>query len=345
LSKRETDRVGEIVAELDLVRIESPSAIRALLPEIRVLTALESMACICPVERTTGWGVERFEIENFANGTRFRQLTLEYLSRAPRRYGCFDPVDPEATQRNVVLDLEDLVPREDLEKSVGFAHVLRPLRLDGHRVVRALICDETSLLAWFGGFQTGPITDNQRRLIGLLLPALRRRLSLERRLDAAPLMAAALAATLEHIASPAFVVNGSGRVFEANAAGKALLATSGSEVSQSLRAALAKQPGSLRFDVTPFREQGLPEHSLAVLGSRTTDTRVAVSIARAVTRLKLTPRQRDVLVLLMRGHSNISIASALQIRERAVEQHVSALLDRAAVDSRAALIAQVFLKT
>ncbi|MDB4960833.1 MAG: Bacterial regulatory protein luxR family [Myxococcales bacterium] len=54
-------------------------------------------------------------------------------------------------------------------------------------------------------------------------------------------------------------------------------------------------------------------------------------------------RKRDVLELLIRGETNATIAHALAITERAVDQHVSAMLDRAAVDNRSALISVVLL--
>lgn len=344
LSKRQTDRVEAIASELELFRIESPSAITALLPDIRELIGLESIACICPVERASGWGVERFDIDNFVNGTRFRQLTLAFLSAAPHRYGFFDPDAPEVEQQNVPLELSDLIPDGERTKSRGFTEVLRPLHLDQHHVVRALVCDETSLLAWFGGFQPLSSTEEQRALMRLLVPALRRRLLIERRMSAAPLMAAALAATLEQISCPAFVVNAAGRIFEANTAGQALLATNRNDVSSSLHAALSNQPGAIAMELTPLKERGVVDHWLAVVSVGTSDVTLTRAVARAVVRFKLTPRQREVLVLVLQGRSNTSIASTLGISERAVEQHVSTMFDRAAVDNRAALVARVLLE-
>lgn len=41
----------------------------------------------------------------------------------------------------------------------------------------------------------------------------------------------------------------------------------------------------------------------------------------------LTPRQREVLALMAQGHSNAAIASQLQITEKVVVKHVSAVYD------------------
>jgi DNA-binding NarL/FixJ family response regulator len=60
-----------------------------------------------------------------------------------------------------------------------------------------------------------------------------------------------------------------------------------------------------------------------------------------VTRWQLTPRQGEVLGLVSRGLANATIAAALGCGDRAVELHLTALFDRAGVESRAALVARV----
>ncbi len=49
---------------------------------------------------------------------------------------------------------------------------------------------------------------------------------------------------------------------------------------------------------------------------------------------RLTPRQGDVLALLLQGLSNKRIALALDIAESTVKEHVSAILQRLGVRSR-----------
>ena len=101
----------------------------------------------------------------------------------------------------------------------------------------------------------------------------------------------------------------------------------------------------MQFELTRLREHGVGDHWLAVLRGPTHDPRIARAIALAASRFRLTPRQREVLHLVLRGDANTTIAAALTISERAVEQHVSAMFDRAAVNSRAALVAAVLLGT
>ncbi len=56
---------------------------------------------------------------------------------------------------------------------------------------------------------------------------------------------------------------------------------------------------------------------------------------------RLTPRESEVLALLLRGYENKRIAAELGIVEQSVKQHVSAILARFAVPNRAALAIEV----
>ncbi len=60
---------------------------------------------------------------------------------------------------------------------------------------------------------------------------------------------------------------------------------------------------------------------------------------------RLTPRQLEVMRLLARGSTNKQIATALSVSERAIKAHVSILLEKFAVQNRAALIAHVLSGT
>jgi PAS domain S-box-containing protein len=56
--------------------------------------------------------------------------------------------------------------------------------------------------------------------------------------------------------------------------------------------------------------------------------------------IHVTPRERDVLVLLLRGLENKQIAAELGIAEQSVKEHVSSLLAKFAVPNRASLVAE-----
>jgi DNA-binding NarL/FixJ family response regulator len=52
----------------------------------------------------------------------------------------------------------------------------------------------------------------------------------------------------------------------------------------------------------------------------------------------LSPRERDVAVLVGRGQTNAQIAARLHLSERTVEKHVSSLLRKLGLDSRTAVV-------
>jgi hypothetical protein len=89
--------------------------------------------------------------------------------------------------------------------------------------LRVLVCEGPSLLGWVGGFRREPYAHRDKALLRAIVPALRRRMTLERTLATAAHMHAALEAALDAIPSPAFVVTASGVPSLANAAGRAAI--------------------------------------------------------------------------------------------------------------------------
>ncbi|MGE5186007.1 MAG: hypothetical protein ACM31C_28320, partial [Acidobacteriota bacterium] len=250
VSTRDAHQLRAIATELAVLRLDGTSVLAEVLPEIRTLLDVDGMLCMCPVERPTGWAVERFDADHMPNPTKFRRTWLEFLARAPRRYAWYDPIRPEPWQRNKVLDALDIIPQGELEASPIYERVLRPFSLHAHHQLRALVCDGASLLAWFGTFQQDTPTARQRQLLAALVPAMRRRLALERRLAAAPRVELALEAALDRLGAPAFVLDGSGRVQAANRSGEALLAARRTDVRRALVDAVAGRAADPSFELT-----------------------------------------------------------------------------------------------
>jgi DNA-binding NarL/FixJ family response regulator len=140
-------------------------------------------------------------------------------------------------------------------------------------------------------------------------------------------------AALETIASPAFLVRAPDEVIRSNARGEALLAAEPEAVRATLRDG---RPGGATTSALP----GVEGYTLVVLPEAADDVRTRA--AAAARRWKLTPRQREVLEVLARGRSNAAIAQALGCSEKTVEVHVSALLEKAAADGRAQLVARLW---
>jgi DNA-binding CsgD family transcriptional regulator len=60
---------------------------------------------------------------------------------------------------------------------------------------------------------------------------------------------------------------------------------------------------------------------------------------RSIGRLRVSPRQREILELLALGHTDKEIARALDISERTVETYLSQLYEKTGIHRRAGLVA------
>lgn len=340
-SQAETKAITAIEAELAVIR-PARSAIAEVLPAVEALLRTENVLVLTPAPAPAGFRIERFDT-TVPRASKLQQLFVDFLARAVRRYAWYDPIRPEPAQRNVVLEAREVIPAGELERSDIYRQVLRPAGLHAHYQPRALVCEGASLLAWVGSFQDGPVDARHRALFTRLVPALQRRLAAERKLQTGARHVAALEAALEHVGAPALVVSASGTVHEANAAARALLERAGAEVHHALRARIAGRPASYAFELTELAAPGLPRTWLAILRPSTRDERIRACVDKATTRWDLTARQRDVLAEIVHGHATVTIAATLGISERAVELHVTAILDRVGVDSRTALVAAALL--
>jgi DNA-binding CsgD family transcriptional regulator len=255
----------------------------------------------------------------------------------------YDLARPAPAQRNRLIEATAMIDASVCGGWTGSAlcrEVLEPLGLGRQQQHRILLCDQGSLLAWFGAFHTGPLARWQQRTMHAIARPLRRRLLAERRLGAAPRSLAALDAALENIGAPAFVVRASGAILTLNGEGRRLFEASRDVVRAALHDALRGRPTSIAFDVTEIRDNGMSMCWL-VIARPAPALVLETALARAEARWQLTPRQRQVLELVVRGLTNDTIAAELGLSARAVELHVSALLARTGVGSRAAIVATV----
>lgn len=341
LSKKDSARIRAIGAELETIRVGGPDVLDVILPELRAVLGTATFVAIHLSERSLGWEIDLLHQEGFADPDYFVRVCETFFPNAPSRYAWYNAVSPEPQQRNRVIEAIGHIPPGELEASAIHSGFLVPLKVNGHRQLRALVCDGPALLAWFGSFHPEPLDARQYRVLTAVLPSVRRRLAIEQRIRAAPRAFAALAVALDYLGAPSFVLDRRGEIHEMNRSATALLASRHKAVRASLKDAVARRPSELAFELTQLRDKGTSVGWLAVLRSAEEDARTLEQVALAAARWRLSRRQTDVLGLLARGMSNLSIAAELGIGERAVELHVSALLDRAGVDSRAALVARI----
>jgi DNA-binding NarL/FixJ family response regulator len=157
-------------------------------------------------------------------------------------------------------------------------------------------------------------------------------------LDDALLRHPAFAAVLEAIPTAAFVVDARGAVVCTNAQGRAAPRADEDAVRAALAGAVRGEPGVPSFVLRKLGGQGPRARYLAV---RTAGVEGPWARARVLAeRWGLTGRQAEVLAQLAQGGCNKDIALRLGCAEVTVEFHVTALLRKAGVESRAALVAR-----
>lgn len=330
-----------LAEELKVFALDRGSAIDTVLPVIGSLLETDNLLLFTPAERIAGG----FELARYHDTGRIgfvRERLAAFFESAPQRYAWYDPTRPEPEQRNRVLDALDIIPPDEYEQSAIYHKAMRPAGMHRRRQPRVLLCDGPSLLAWFGTFYDGAVPPRLISLLRRVTPMLQRRLRVERMLERAPLGLAGLAACLSQLGAPAFVIAESGAIVETNDAGRALLDTS-PLTRRALAEALRRRPTPMPVQLTRLTEPGAPALWLAIMPSQTADESVVAAVTRASERWELTRRQREVLEHVINGAANVTIAAELQVSVRAIELHVTSLLDRAGVDSRSALVAQVLL--
>lgn len=160
-----------------------------------------------------------------------------------------------------------------------------------------------------------------------------------RLLGEGPLAKVALAAALEQITSPAFIVSKSGTMLHANTRGTEVVDASESRRRALFVRALATlgQPDTtLAALVTPLRVEGRPTYYLVIFGEKASPVE---RVAQTSALWELTPKQTEVVAHVSRGLSNKQIASALGCTERTIETHLTAIFRKAGLDGRSSLLA------
>lgn len=336
-----TNALRAAIEKIESVRLDGSSI--SFLPDLKEALGLAAIVYTQPVQKTVGWACEAFETDGVANPTRMRRSISEYLEATPQPVPWLDLRHPPADQANRAVDLEALIGSTKYRTSAPFARIVAPTELAEHCVARVLVCDGPNLVAWLGGFSEIAFSIDQLEALTSVAGPVRERLRIERLLGSAPRIHAALEATLQQIGAPALLVDARGRVHEMNRAARELLDARRDDVFASIAAVRARKAPTLPFTVTRVSTNGQPEQFLAVMRPRSPEARMSLLVTLASNRWKLTPRQAEVLALLVRGDSNAQIAKALGISARATELHVTAIFDRAGVENRSQLVAAVLL--
>ncbi|HEY6107149.1 MAG TPA: LuxR family transcriptional regulator [Anaeromyxobacteraceae bacterium] len=339
LTNDDRRRVAEASACLATMVDGGPPGVSAVLPDFRRLLGMPHALSFAVGDRGEGPAIDF--LHGYGVPTHQVSAALGEMARHFQgRFGGFDALRPERAQRNVPMTMRDVVAAAARPMPV-VGELFPRFGIAGYDQLRVLVCDGESLLAWVGGFREAPFTGRDKQVLGALVPALRRRLAVERQLGEAPLAIAALAAALEAVGTAAFVIRGSGAVVHANSAGRALLDQDRRMVTALLHDQV-RGVAAAAFDLVHL-QGGVPDHWLALLrgGARPDPTPRA---AAAVRRWGLTPREREVLGRLALGEANKTIADALGCSPNTVEVHVSGLLEKSGCESRAQLVARFWTR-
>jgi DNA-binding CsgD family transcriptional regulator len=212
---------------------------------------------------------------------------------------------------------------------------------------RAIVRDGRSILAVVHAFGAPAVSAGARRKLAGAIDSLVTRLSMEKRVEEVALVRAALAVTLEALPGEAWILDEAGEVSLANDRASSRHEQEGSALATRLIRAVRsgrriEGAGTFQrngFAVSRVERDGQPRLFLVrALGEPSPETAVTL----ASRRWGLTEKQTRVLSLLCQGHANKAIAAELGCAENTIEYHVTRLLAKANVESRAELIARVY---
>lgn len=259
------------------------------------------------------------------------------------RFGLYDCSRPEPEQRNRVLawtgpEVEALA--RDGTSRVA-AEIYPRTQAAWRAQARLLLCDGPSLLAWVGAFREEPFDEGELRALRVVGSAMRRRLRLERRF-ARDRARSTLDAVLDGVGGVVFVVASDGKVLEANRAAREHLERAKAATSAELADAVrdGRHP---RWSVSPLALRAGPPCFLVTTRAEHPDG-MRARIDAATKAWALTARQRQVLEKVAEGNPNRTISAMLGIAERTVELHLTAIFEKAQVESRAELVAVLHAK-
>jgi DNA-binding CsgD family transcriptional regulator len=334
----EASRLRAITGELASLTDDAPSALHWLVPAVRELLGSE---------KAFAWSVkpngERAAVEDGATDrlpARLISFCDEWMATKPVNWTSYNPLRPEASQRNRAMTLGDICAATGLHPTsapIGI-EVYPRFGMARDDQLRVLVCDGASMLAWVGVSQCDPVTPLQKQLLQRLVGPMKRRLATERLLREGRTTRGLLDAAFEAIAAPAFVLGERGRLLDANRAGTVWLRWDRAAREALLASAVRGGRARAGFAITKIVARGAPVRFLAV--RQGVDAAAAHALHASVSRWGFTRREAEIFAHLSRGKPNRAIAAELAISERTVETHLTSMFGKAQVGSRAELLAR-----
>lgn len=325
-------------AQLKAMPCTSRDSLDEVLSPLRDLLRAERACVYRFVGDDDGYRLETLHWSGYSMPSPVRAAVANVIASAPHSPHSWDPQRIEPHRRNVAHLSRQCMDPESWQQLPIVRGVYRKVGLLPFDQTTALICDGKTFLGMVGGFREELFTAREVALLQALVPALRRWLQWRLRVGRLLMAGSALPAVLEAIAAAAYVVDDHGSVMFCNDAGQRALAADRRGVREVLSQCVREGCSNDRFAVTRVAEAGIPGMTLAI--ERAPASLIDAVLVRAGRVWTLTPRQLDVLRLLVQGHANRTISEWLGCSERTVEIHVSAILVRAGAESRTALVAK-----
>ena len=324
-------KADELASSLVLSE-DSSTFLPGCVREVQSLLGAE-LTIACEFIRTDGGiGAERLPTGNAA-GERLR-CALAAMRREGQ--GSSAPACPLAmASPHPVVTLDEVQRSLSREQADEMRHSMLESGLGRHDVLRVLVAHEDEPLTCMAAFRGYRYDAVERRGIERVARALRQRLRLERRLREVPVADAGLAAAMEALRVPAFLVRGV-NVVHANALGRARIEAHLNATREVIAQAWAGHPPA-GVEVTAVRSPGAPDHALIVMRAMPDDVESRAALLAA--RWGLTRRQREVLAWVARGCSNKAVGLRLGCAESTVELHVTNILRKSGYGSRAQIVA------
>lgn len=324
---------ADIIAELGVVRLDSPSPLADLAPQLEVLLEADSTFTYRPVLSAHGWTFEWLTASG-ACSLLVDDISSTWNANATSEVAFYSPARPEPAQRNRVLHPRDLVSEKTYTESPTYDLFVKA-GIAEHDQLRVLLCDGPIQVGWMGGFRAQRFGPAEHELLTELTRPVLRRIQVERILMDHARGLHGLEVVLEALPRAAAIVSADGRVEHANSAFFGLHPQP-EEAMRSVARALAGEPN--RWRAQPLETAGAPRFFLVVQRPADAARERALVAARA---WRLTPRQTEVLERIVRGRANKEIAVELGCAVRTVELHVAAVLKKASCDRRIEVIVRV----
>jgi DNA-binding CsgD family transcriptional regulator len=333
---RDLAAIRDVTEALDTFRSDEPQGLPVVMAPIRELLRFDVAITYGVAAEADGFRLNFAEARGRVDVGAFRGVMGGFVGQQKAVFAGYNPARPEPWNRNRILAYPDLVRRGLTTRPI--VELLRRLRLDAKQQLRVLVCDGPSLLGWVGGYRAEAYRRRDYQALAALVPAIQRRLRLERALAVSGTLRAALDVAMEVIGAAAYLADASGRVLHANTAGEAALDDANSNVRATIVEAVRSKRGHPALRVTRVAAPGCADHYLAVARVAANASQRAAS---AAARWELSPRQGEVLRWLVEGASNARIGAELGISDRTVEVHVAAIMTKAQCWSRAMIVGAV----